>query len=404
MRIAIHTQYYLPEIGAPQARLSELANFLSENGVEVIIITSMPNYPIGKVFNGYGGVYNHEVIDNIKIIRCFIYPSNSKRIIPRIFNYFSFAISSLVIGLCSLPKCDYIISESPPLFIGYSGLILSKIKRAKWIFNISDLWPESALAIGVINRGFLYSSSRMLEEYLYRKAYLITGQSKEIVKNIKGRMSNKKVIRFSNGVNIKKFHKRNSSDILKKWSNGKRYVAVYAGLHGLAQGLDQILLAAEILQENKLDLQIIFVGEGLEKEKMIHLSQSLNLKNVTFVESQEKQLMPAIWASADIALICLKKYILGAVPSKLYEAMASSSPIIMIGSGEPKKIVESANCGYTIEPGQIDSIASCISNLVKDEKYRLLASNNARDYVVKKFNRKRIMKNLLKELIINENS
>tara|TARA_B100001250_G_C19538596_1_gene673659 strand:+ start:21 stop:755 length:735 start_codon:yes stop_codon:yes gene_type:complete len=244
----------------------------------------------------------------------------------------------------------------------------------------------------------------MLEEYLYRNAYFITGQSKEIVKNIKDRMPNKKVLRFSNGVNIKKFHKRNSSDILKKWSNGKRYIAVYAGLHGLAQGLDQILLAAQVLQDNKLDLQIIFVGEGLEKKKMIYLSKSLNLKNVTFVEPQEKQLMPAIWASADIALICLKKYILGAVPSKLYEAMASSTPIIMIGAGEPKKIVESANCGYTIEPGQINSIASYISNLVKDEKYRELASNNARNYVVEKFNRKRIMKNLLGELIKNENS
>ena len=184
----------------------------------------------------------------------------------------------------------------------------------------------------------------------------------------------------------------------------KTYIAVYAGLHGLAQGLDQILLAAQVLQDNKLDLQIIFVGEGLEKKKMIYLSKSLNLKNVTFVEPQEKQLMPAIWASADIALICLKKYILGAVPSKLYEAMASSTPIIMIGAGEPKKIVESANCGYTIEPGQINSIASYISNLVKDEKYRELASNNARNYVVEKFNRKRIMKNLLGELIKNENS
>ena len=208
MKIVIHTQLFLPEMGAPQARLSELANFFSKKGIDVTILTAMPNYPAGKIYNGYGGFYKTEIIDGLKVIRCFIYPSNSSNVFKRLFSYLSFTLSSLIIGLFVLPKCDYILSESPPLFIGISGYLLSLTKKAKWIFNISDLWPESALILGIINKGIAYKLSTKLEEYLYKKAHLITCQSKEITNNIKLRISNEKVILFSNGVDIKKFHKK----------------------------------------------------------------------------------------------------------------------------------------------------------------------------------------------------
>ena len=404
MKIVIHTQYFLPEMGAPQARLSELANFFSKKGIDVTILTAMPNYPAGKIYNGYGGFYKTEIIDGLKVIRCFIYPSNSSNVFKRLFSYLSFTLSSLIIGLFVLPKCDYILSESPPLFIGISGYLLSLTKKAKWIFNISDLWPESALILGIINKGIAYKLSTKLEEYLYKKAHLITCQSKEITNNIKLRISNEKVILFSNGVDIKKFHKKNSSNILKKWSNGKKYTAVYAGLHGLAQGLDQIVLAAKILSKSNFDLQFIFIGDGLEKERLIKLSKSLKLDNISFVDPQDKKNMPAIWASADLAMICLKKYILGAVPSKLYEAMASSCPIIFIGDGEPREIIHKANCGYSIYPREIDNISISISKMINDNKKRKVASENARKYVVENFNREKIMTNLLEDFKRNENN
>ena len=129
MKFCILTQYYKPEMGAPQARLSELAEFLSIRGFDVTILTSMPNYPTGKIFEGYGGFIKIENSGDIKILRTYIYPSKSIKFLPRLWNYFSFTLSSIITGLFYLPKCDFIMTESPPLFLGISGYILSKFKR-----------------------------------------------------------------------------------------------------------------------------------------------------------------------------------------------------------------------------------------------------------------------------------
>ena len=139
MKLIILTQYYLPEIGAPQARLSELADHFADKGCEVTILTAMPNYPRGFIFNGYGGFYKTEMINNLKIHRSFIYPSKSVRIIPRIMNYFSFVISSFIIGLIKLPRNGILFVESPPLLLGISGYLLKLFKNYKLIFNVSDL-------------------------------------------------------------------------------------------------------------------------------------------------------------------------------------------------------------------------------------------------------------------------
>tara|TARA_B100002051_G_C16744951_1_gene646921 strand:- start:2749 stop:3933 length:1185 start_codon:yes stop_codon:yes gene_type:complete len=394
----------LPETGAPQARLSELAKFLKQNGHKVTILTSMPNYPTGKIFKGYHGLLRIEEIDGIKIIRCYIYPSNSKNIILRLINYFSFVISSLLIGIIYLPRSNYLITESPPLFLGISGFILSKIKKSKWVFNVSDLWPESAVVLGIIKDGFALKISQKLEEFCYKKSWMVTGQSNEIVQNIKERFPEKLVHKFSNGVDINTYNKSNKSKILTKWSKNKKFTAVYAGLHGIAQGLDQLIFAAKEMENLSLNVQIILIGDGLEKKKLVEHSKKLKLKNVTFVGIQEKKLMPAIWASADIAIISLKKYIIGAVPSKLYEAMASSTSILLIGEGECADIVKKANCGITVSPGDIYGIVNGIKEIIISEKDRMLFSSNARLQIEMQYNRKLLMQKLTRVLEKNVDS
>ena len=184
MKIIILTQYYLPEIGAPQARLSELAKHFSKLGNEVTILTAMPNYPTGYIFEGYGGLSMTEKIDNINIIRSFIFPSKSVKIIPRLMNYFSFVISSTIIGLIKLSRGGLLIVESPPLLLGISGYLLKLFKNYKLIFNVSDLWPDSAVQLGILKKGNILNLSLKLEKFCYKKSWLVTGQSREIVSNI----------------------------------------------------------------------------------------------------------------------------------------------------------------------------------------------------------------------------
>lgn len=390
MQICILTQYYPPEIGAPQARLSELSVFLRKQGHEVSIITAMPNYPTGKLFKGYGGFYRKESIDGINVIRSYILPSKSVKLIPRLWSYFSFVLSSLFVGIFTLPKCDVLMTESPPLFLGISGYFLSKIKGVKWIFNVSDLWPETAVNLGVIGDGFPLKVSKILEAFCYKKSWLVTGQSKEIVRNIGERFPQVETYKLSNGVDVEKFNPKQKSDILQQWSNGKKFTAVYAGLHGIAQGLDQIIKAAVKLGKTAPELQIIFIGDGPEKTQLIDSVEELNISNLTFVKPQAKDKMPSIWASVDIALISLKQYIPGAVPSKLFEAMASGVPVVMIGKGEPAEIVNDSKCGFVAQPDDIDGIASAIETLVYNIDLRMNMGKNGRVSAEKYFNRKTI--------------
>ena len=154
MRIGILTQYYPPEHGAPQNRLHDLASRLAKKGAEIVVLTAMPNYPKGEVFESHKGKFIcAETIDGVKVIRSYIFASKNKKTFIQLAVYFSFVFSSMLAGLFKFGKLDYLICESPPLFLGFSAIFLKLITKAKLIMNISDLWPESAVQLGLIGPG-----------------------------------------------------------------------------------------------------------------------------------------------------------------------------------------------------------------------------------------------------------
>ena len=194
MKILFLTQYFPPETGAPQNRLYDLAKRLSCKGFEVSVLTAMPNYPQMKVHKEYRNkIYIKELIDNIIIYRSWIFVSRKRNIIIRLLNYFSFVFSSLLIGLLIRKKFDFIICESPPLFLGITALFLRKAKNSKLIFNVSDLWPESAEKLGLVKNKLLLNISKRLEEKIYMKSEFVTAQTQGIVNNIFNRFPDKKI-------------------------------------------------------------------------------------------------------------------------------------------------------------------------------------------------------------------
>ena len=388
MKFCIHTQFYKPEMGAPQARLSELASFLSKSGYEVTILTAMPNYPTGKIFNGYNKFFLKEKIDNVEVIRSFIFPSKSIRLIPRLLSYLSFVISSFIAGLKYLRKPDIILTESPPLFLGISGFLISKIYGAKWIYNVSDLWLEAALETGMLKDGLSLKALNYLESLFFKNAWFITGQSNEIVNKIKMKEPNTIVYKLSNGVDVKKYK---SSIKRKNKLIKKEYSIVYAGLHGIAQGLDQLLKVASLAQQYNDNFQFILIGDGPEKSNLLEESKRLKLKNVEFRDPLDREKIPLILSNSDIAIIPLKQYIPGAVPSKLYEAMALKIPVVLIGLGEPAEIVKKSKCGIDVKPNDIKGIYEAIKKLTLKEGLRVSMGENGRETVKKQFNRKIIL-------------
>jgi len=405
MKIIILTQYFPPEIGAPQNRLYELAVRLAEDGIDVQIFTAMPNYPQMEIAAEYKGKwYVYETKNNLKIHRSFIYVSKSKSIFLRLLNYFSFVFSSLILGTLKLKKADILICESPPLFLGISGWILSKFKHAKFIFNVSDLWPESAEKLGLVTNKTFLKMATILEEFCYRKSTIITGQTQGICKDIKQRFPQKEVYWLPNGVD-EKFFNIHASEKLSDWRSDNDFadtdfILLYAGIIGHAQGLEVIINAAEKLVNNP-SIKFILLGAGPEKEKLVALANEKKLKSVFFFDAQPKAMMPSIVNAIDVAVIPLKKLdlFLGAIPSKIFENLAMKKPILLGVDGEARALfIEKGNAGLFFEPENHIDLADKTMQLYNDRKSLEAYGINGYNYVLNNFSRNKIAADFLGQL------
>ncbi|HEY6931242.1 MAG TPA: glycosyltransferase [Thermoanaerobaculia bacterium] len=395
LRVLIVTQFYPPETGAAQNRLSDLAQRLSDFGNQVTVLTAMPNYPTGRVFERYRGLWVLEEQRNgVRVIRTWIYAHPTRNFTRRMMTYWSFVLSSLGIGLFRVGGQDVVVVESPPLFLGLAGVVISWLRQARFVMNVSDLWPESAVAMGVLRQPSLIRLSRWLEEFLYRQSDLITGQTRGIVDNIQKRCPDKRIAVITNGVDIERFDEVTASDrseVREEWGVADAFVVGYAGLHGLAQGLETVLEAAEILKDRE-DVVFVFVGSGPVKDSMIRFQERAGLKNVRFIDNQPTSRVPAILAAFDAAVIPLKRLDLfrGALPSKLFEAMASGTPVVVAIEGEAKELVESAKAGICVPPEDPRAMSAAILRLRADESLCQSLSRSGRRYVYENYERRRI--------------
>jgi glycosyltransferase involved in cell wall biosynthesis len=391
MKLVFLTQYFPPEMGAPQARISEMALRLHRRGHNVSIITAMPNYPTGAIFPAYKGLQKvKERYEGLDVLRCWIFPTKTTKIIPRLVSYFSFVFSSIFFGP-SIGKQDVIVVESPPLFLGISGIYLAWRLKAKLIFNVSDLWPDSAIELGVTSNKFFIYWARKLEQLCYKKAVAISGQSPSIVETIQHRTKGKIVELITNGADTTIFSPSHKDiSIKKKYGIENKFVIVYAGLFGIAQGLGLILDVARMLKDN-LEIVFLLVGDGPEKK---HLEvEAERLTNVKIFPPMPKSNIAEILATMDLSIIPLKTIIRGAVPSKIYEAMASGVPIIFMGSGDGADIINSSGAGVVLDSGDIKGVLQTIHRLKENPSLRREMSQNgvktaafySRDNIVNRF-------------------
>lgn len=406
MKILILTQYYPPEIGAPQNRLHELAVRLQANGVEIEVLTALPNYPKMEVQEGYRKRrIREEIIDGIPVHRAWIYVSKSKGIIARLLNYFSFVWTSYWRGR-KLKAFDYLMVESPPLFLGYSAMALSKKLKAKLIFNVSDLWPESAEKLGIVQNQLFLKLAYQLEAKCYERASLITGQTQGIVADISKRFATKEVYWLPNGVNIDFYNPGHIDEGDFRQKHGfstEDILFFYGGILGHAQGLEVILNAANLLTDLP-KVQFILQGSGPEKEKLQNLKSALKLTNVHFLEPVAKQEMPAVLKAIDVALVPLKKLPLfeGAIPSKVFEALAMEVPLLLGVDGEARKhFIDNAEAGWFFEPENETALANCVRKLAMNPTEIQIAGKNGRQYVSSNFNRDQIAASLYQRLTNN---
>jgi glycosyltransferase involved in cell wall biosynthesis len=317
--------------------------------------------------------------------------------------------SSAWYGWRKTGAADIILCESPPLFLGYSALFLKRVKKAKLVFNVSDLWPESAEKLGVVTNRTMLDLAYGLEEKLYKKSALVSGQTQGICKNINERFPSVKTFWLPNGVDLSYYDPEIISAQNWRKENGfdeMDFIFLYAGILGLSQNLEIILEAADRVKD-KPYLKFILLGNGPEKDKLEKMKKDKRLDNVSFIESVAKDKMPAILKSVNAAIIPLKKLDLfkGAIPSKIFENLAMKIPVLLGVDGEAKDLfVEQGKCALYFEPENSKALAEMVLKISSDPALSFELGQRGRAYVQQNFNRDIIAERFYEQLvqIINE--
>ena len=402
VRILFLSHFYPPEMGGAAARISGLARWLVKFGHDVTVITGYPNYPTGKIYPEYKNKKNKiEFIDGVKILRSKVLPASYQSVLVRLLNYFTLFFTALWNGVRKRNNFDIIVASSPPLTIGILGLILSKIYKIPWIFDIRDIWPNVAVEAGMLREnGIVHKLSKKLANYLYKQATHITPVTeRKLTKIRKYDIPISKISVVPNGVDFDIINDTKQMDWRGALGIENKFILSYAGLIGIAQGVNIIIETAIQLKDID-DIHFLIVGEGVERKKLRNRVKSIKLNNVTFLPSQPKESIPSLLTSSDIALIPLvSTKLVDAVPSKLLEAWACKLPVILIAGGEAADMVIKAQGGIVISSNDVEGIKTAIIKLKDSPELINKYSQNGFEYVYKNFDRELLARAMEKVIL-----
>lgn len=399
MRIVVISHYFPPEIGAPSARLYEMARHWVEVGNEVHVVTCFPNHPTGIIPEEYRGMkYMHEEMDGIHVHRNYVYATPNKGFIKKTLGHISFMFSSVFISMRKLKEPDVIVTSSPTFFSIFSGYWYSIRKKAPFVLEIRDLWPAAMIELGVMKKGVLTNILEMMELFFYRKSKRLIMVTKSFKENVVNRgIDNNKVHVITNGVNQELFYpKEKNKEIINKYDLEDKFVISYVGAHGISQNLSTILKVAKSLEKEK-DIQFLFIGEGAEKDKLKNIASEQEISNVTFIDSQPKESIPEFYNTSDICLIPLKNIELFKtfIPSKMFEIMACGVPIIASLEGEAADILNESKAAEVVQPDNPEEIIQAIIKIKNDKVLFEKLKKNGPAFVEKNYSRNKLAEQYL---------
>jgi glycosyltransferase involved in cell wall biosynthesis len=397
LRFLLLTQYFPPEVGAPQVRLLAMAKELQRRGHQVDVVTALPNYPRGQVFEGYRGRWMvREEVDGLPVTRKWIYAATGANVARRLLSYFSFTFSAFWSCIRS-PKPDLIFVESPPLFLGITAWLASRLRGAPYVFNVSDLWPESAVQLGIVTNRTLISMAEALERFCYRHARrvcAVTEGIRDVIAKVPGTAP---VLLLPNGVDIQTFF--HIDDAKPKGFDRGKATFMFAGTHGYAQGLEVIVEAARRLG-TRTDIEFVFIGEGPDKERLRGLAK--DLPNVRFLDPVPVSSMPPYFSASRASIVPLRKLDLfkGARPSKILPSLACETPVIYAGEGETAELISSRECGISVPPECPEKLAEAVTRLADDPALARKLGQSGRELVSAEYSWESIIGRWLAEMEI----
>lgn len=394
MRILLVSHYFAPEIGAPSVRLSELARLWAEAGDDVTVLTGMPNHPTGVILPAYRGrLRAEEKVDGYRIVRTWLYASPNKGFVRRTLGHLSFMVTGVVLGGGLSGPADVVVASSPSFFSIFTGWLLARAKRARFVVEVRDLWPAILVDLGVMNDGILIRALERMELVAYRAADAVVVVSEGFRRNLIDRgIPAAKLTVVRNGADLDRFGAVNPDDGVRAWlgdGTGDAVIVLYVGTHGLQHGLSNVLDAAAFLADDPIHFAL--VGEGAEKERLVSQQESLGLKHLTMLPGVPIEDVPALVAAADICLVSRRDLPLFSsfIPAKLFEYLGAGRPVIGTLRGEAAEILADAG-GVVVEPQDPSLLARAIRDLADDAAGRSALGEKARQYAAQYCDRRRL--------------
>lgn len=371
MHLLFLTDNFPPEVNAPASRTFEHCREWVKQGHRVTVITCAPNFPKGKVFEGYRNrLWQSEVMEGVRVIRVWSYITANEGFAKRILDYISYMVSAFFASFF-VRKVDLIIGTSPQFFTACAAYGVSLFKRRPWIFELRDIWPESIRAVGAMRESKLLDLLEKVELFLYRKATRIVSVTESFREKLIARgVDGSKIEVVTNGVDLSRFAPRPKDEALEEelGLQGK-FVAGYIGTHGMAHALETLLEAAQKLAALPGDrFRILLLGDGARKESLKKQAAEIGLTNLLFIDSVPKEEVSRYWSLLDLSIIHLRKSDLfkTVIPSKLFECMGMGIPVLHGVEGESAEIVAREGCGVLFEPENSDALLKAMLKLADD--------------------------------------
>jgi glycosyltransferase involved in cell wall biosynthesis len=405
MRILLIHQYFLEKGDGGGSRFNEITKNWSESGNEITVIAGMVHYATGEKLEKYKGKWtfiDKDYYPNVDIIRCHVSESYNLNFIGRLWAYFSFVFSSIWAGLFKVKgKFDVILVTSPPLFVGITAYVLSRIKRLPYIFEIRDLWPESAIDTGVLKSKLIIRFSFWFEKFIYKNALLINVLTpafrEKLVKDKK--IPPEKIIFIPNAADFSLSENIEEKFNIKQFriDNGLegKFVFIYVGAHGVANHLIQLIDAAEKLQDS--NILFLLIGAGMKKEELISEVKKRNISNVKFIGPVPKEEIFKYILASDVGVSVLKKVetFKTIYSNKTFDYMSCKKPVLILIDGVSRQLVENAECGFYAEPENTDAIVFTIRKILAETEKLYRLGLNGYNYAKQHFDRNVLAKDYL---------
>jgi colanic acid biosynthesis glycosyl transferase WcaI len=393
MRIVIITQLFLPEMGALPNRIYPIATQLSAAGHEVYVVTGMPNYPKGVVFDGYKGkLFMKEQLSGYTVLRAAYHtvPRNKSKW-SQLLSYISFLPGAFWNGL-RVGKVHVVLVTSPPIFVALPAMVLAALHHAKLIFDVRDLWPDEIVACGAATeRSLSVRLLRALERLIYRQADCVCCTTRPFVEMVVGRGAKPdKVTYLPNGADLDLFRPLPADNaVAARFNLQNRFVVMYCGTLGIKHGLQTILDAAKLLQAEQ-DIVFVLVGSGTRESELMECAQRMHLANVMFVGDQKVTDLPLLIARADVCLSSLlpSPYLETIISVKIFEYLACGKPVIGLHSGETARVLDESGAGIVVNPGDAVALVEAVRAMYRDSEQRARFAGRGRRYVEQNFSRR----------------